>query len=94
MFFVCLFVFLFFHLRATSVAYVSSQARDQIRATAAGHSNTGPEPHLQPTPQLTPMPDPRPSEQGQVSNPESSQILVGLVPAVPHRELPFISVLI
>ena len=39
-----------------------SQARDQIRATVAGlrhsHSNAGSEPGLQPTPQLTEMPDP------------------------------------
>ena len=35
---------------------------DQIGATAAGpghsHSNSGSKPHLQPTPQLTTMPDP------------------------------------
>ena len=41
----------------------------RIGATAAGlhhsHSNTGSEPHLQPTPQLTAVPDPRPTEQGQ-----------------------------
>ena len=56
-FFVCLFVF-----KATSVTHGSLHARDKIRATAAGHShshsNTGSEPHLQPTLQLAPMPDP------------------------------------
>ena len=55
------FVFLLF-LWAASVAYGGSQARGLIGAVAAGlhqsHSNTGSEPHLQPTPQLTAMPDP------------------------------------
>ena len=31
---------------------------------------SGSEPHLQPTPQLTAMPDPSPTEQGQGSNPQ------------------------
>ena len=48
--------------RATSTAYGGSQARGLIGAIAAGlrhsHSNTGFEPHLQPIPQLTAMPDP------------------------------------
>ena len=48
--------------RATPVAYGISQARGQIRATAAGlhhiHSNVGSEPCLQPTPQLTATSDP------------------------------------
>ena len=48
--------------RATPVAYGDSQARGPIAATAAGlhhsHGNTRSEPHLQPTPQLTAMPDP------------------------------------
>ena len=61
----------FLHFRATPLAYGSSQARDGIRAVAAGlcHSNMGPEPHLQPTPQLTTTPDPQPTDQGQGSNP-------------------------
>jgi len=54
-------------------AYGSSQARDQIRATAVNlghnHSNEGYEVHLQPTPQLTAMPDPQPTERGQRLNP-------------------------
>ena len=54
--------FLYLLFRTTSVAYGSSQARAQIGATAAclchGHSNTGSEPGLQPTPQLTAMLDP------------------------------------
>ena len=55
------------------MAYEVSQARGQIRATAASlhqsQYNTGFEPHLQPTPQLTATPDPSPTEQGQGSNP-------------------------
>ena len=49
-------------LRATPVAYGGSQAKGLIGATAAGlrqsHSNTRSEPRLQPTTQLTAMPDP------------------------------------
>ena len=55
----CLFI-------ATPAAYVSSQTRGRIRAVAAGlhhsHSNAGSEPSLQPTPQLTAMLDPSPTE--------------------------------
>ena len=56
-------IFFFFLLfRATPVVYVSSQARSQIGAIAAGlchsYSNAGSEPHLRTTPQLTAMPDP------------------------------------
>ena len=52
-----LFLFLFFFLfRATGAAYVSSQARGRIGATAASlhhsHSNTRSEPCLQTMPQL------------------------------------------
>ena len=57
--FIYLFVCLF---RATPVAYGGFQARDRIRAIAAGlhcsHSNARSEPHLQPTPPLMAMPDP------------------------------------
>ena len=53
--------------------YRNSQARNQIRAIAAGlhhsHSNRGSELHLQPTPQLMTTPDPQPTEQGQRANP-------------------------
>ena len=56
---------LFFLLfRAVPTAYGVSRARGQIRATAASHShsrshsNAGSQPRLQPTPQLTAMPDP------------------------------------
>ena len=59
-FFSFLLSLLFF--RATPAAYGGSQARDQIRAVAAGlcqsHSNVISKPHLQPTPQIMAMPDP------------------------------------
>ena len=48
--------------RAAPTGYGGSQARGPIRATAAGlhhsHGNMGSDPCLQPTPQLTAMPDP------------------------------------
>ena len=57
---------------AAPAKYGGSQARGRIRAVAPGlrqsHSNTGTEPHLQPTPQLTAMPDPQPTERGQGVN--------------------------
>ena len=60
MFFVFLGFFAFF--RAAPTAYGGSQARNLIGAVAAGlrqsHSNTGSEPRLQPTPQLTATLDP------------------------------------
>ena len=59
---------------AAPTAYGVSHARGQIRAVAAGlhqsHSNAGSKPSLQPTPQLTAMPDPQPTEQGQGRNPQ------------------------
>ena len=46
---------------AAPAAYGGSQARGRIGAVATGlhqsHSNAGSEPRLQPTPQLTAMPD-------------------------------------
>ena len=54
--------FFFIFSRAVSEAYGGSQARDLTGAGAAGlrhsHSNSGSEPRLPPTPQLTAMPDP------------------------------------
>ena len=57
-------LFFFFGLfafsRAAPVAYGGSQARGLIGVVAAkptSHSNSGSEPHLQPTPQLTAMLD-------------------------------------
>ena len=56
----------FFLSRATLAAYGSSWAKGGIRSVVAclhhSHSNTGSEPGLQPTPQLTAMPDPQPIE--------------------------------
>ena len=53
---------LFVFSRAAPTAYGGSQARDPVGAVASGlcqsHSNTGSEVCLQPTPQLTAMPDP------------------------------------
>ena len=58
--------------RAAARAYGGSQARGLIGATAAGlcqsHSNARSEPRLPPTPQLTAVLDPQPTEQGQGSN--------------------------
>ena len=63
----------FLLFRATYAAYGSSQARGRIGTTAAGlyhsHSSLGSEPHQRPTPQLTAMLDPRPTEWGQGLNP-------------------------
>ena len=54
--------FFFLMFRAAPVTYGSSQARDQIRATAAtlhhSHNKMGSELHLLHMPQLTAMPDP------------------------------------
>ena len=59
-FFVVCFIFCLF--RAAPAAYGGSQARGLIRAVATGLrqslSNARSEPRLQPTPQLTAMPDP------------------------------------
>ena len=69
-FFVCLFVFCLLSFVvvvvvaiswAAPAAYGGSQARGPIGAVATGlrqsHSNSGSEPRLQPTPQLTATPD-------------------------------------
>ena len=61
--FICQFFFrLFAFSRAAPAAYGGSQARGLIGAVATGlrqsHSNSGSEPCLQPTPQLTAMPGP------------------------------------
>ena len=54
--------FFFFHFRATYSTYGNSQARGQIKATAASlhqsRSHAGSELHLRSTPQLTAVPDP------------------------------------
>ena len=62
--YVCVYIYMciYIYFRAAPAAYGSSQARARIGAAVAGlghnHSNTGSEPHLQPTPQLTATPDP------------------------------------
>ena len=52
----------YFFCLAEPASYASPQARGRIRAIAAGlhhsHSNTGSEPHLRSTPQLTATLDP------------------------------------
>ena len=64
-----------FLFKAAPMAYGGSQARGLIGAVAASlrhshsHSNTGSEPHLRPTPQLTAMLDPQPTQRGQGLNP-------------------------
>ena len=59
---VLLFYFFILLFRAASAAYASSQARGRVGAAAASlqhrHSKPGWELLLQPTPQLTAMPDP------------------------------------
>ena len=66
-------IFFLFLFRATPAAYGSSQARGQIGASAASlHRRPGnreSKSHLRPTPHLTKTSAPRPSEQGQESNP-------------------------
>ena len=65
---------LFIYVRATPAAYGSSQIRGRnwSHSWSLHHSrsNTGSEPCLQPTPQLTATLDPQPTEQGQGSNPQ------------------------
>ena len=64
--FIFIYLFIYFGLFAISwaapSAYGGSQIGGRIGATAAGlrqsHSNSGSEPRLQPTPQLTATPDP------------------------------------
>ena len=64
----------FLLVRVAPAAYGGSQARGQIGAVATGlchrHSNARSKPCLQPTPQLTAMPNPWPTEQGQGENPQ------------------------
>ena len=66
--FIYLFIYLSMHcfFRAAPMVYGCSQARDQIRAAAAGlhhlHSNARSKLCLGPTPQFTAPPDPEPTE--------------------------------
>ena len=67
-------LFFFSFARVALAAYGGFQARGLTRAIAAGlrqsHSNAGSELRVQPIPQLTAMPDPKPTERGQGSNPQ------------------------
>ena len=67
-----LFIFIFIFWGAAPMAYGTSQAKGWTGAVALGlhhsHSNARSEPCLRPTPQLTAMPDPQRTEQGQESN--------------------------
>ena len=87
----CLFVCLFAFSRASPAAYGGSQARSLIRAVAAGprhsHSNAGFEVCLQATPQLKATPDPQPTEQGQVLNPQHHGSWSDSLTTAPQREL-------
>ena len=87
------FIFLSFSFafsRAAPAAYGTSQARGIIGAVASSlrqsHSNSGPKPHLQPTPQLTVTLDPEPTERPGIK-PTISWFLVVFVSAVPRWEL-------
>ena len=78
--------------RAAPAAYRGSQARGQIRATAAGlyhsHSNARSESHLRPTLQLTATPDPLTHRVRPGMEPATSWFLVGFVSTAPLWELP------
>ena len=84
----CLALFCFF-LRAAPVAFGRSRARGWMGAAAArlyhSHSNTGSEPHLQPTTQLLATPDPKPTEQGQGLNLHHQWILVTVLNLLSHN---------
>ena len=69
------FSFLFVLFRAAPTAYGGSWATGLIAAVVAAsllqrRQNARSEPRLRPTPQLTAMPDPQPTERGQGSNPQ------------------------
>ena len=84
------FFFFFLFFRATPAPYGCSQARWQIiQATAAYHSHnpSGSELCLQPTPQLTAVLGPYPTEQGQGSNPHPHEYQSGSLPLSHQRKL-------
>ena len=68
-----------------------SQARGPVGAVAASlcqsHSNAGSKPSLQPTPQLTAMPDPYPTEQVQGSNLQPHGSYSDSLTTAPRQEL-------
>ena len=71
---VCVYIFFFVFSRAAPIPCGGSQARGPIGAVTTriqhSHSKVGYKRHLQPTPQLTAMLEPQPTEQGQGSNPQ------------------------
>ena len=67
-------------LGAAPVAHEGAQTRGPIGTVAASlrHNNSGSEPYLEPTPQLTATLDPRPTHRARPGiEPRSSWILVG-----------------
>ena len=82
----------FFLFIAAHASYGSSQARGRIGATASSlhhsHGNTRFKPCLRPTPQVTAIPDRRPTERGQGSNPHPHGYESGWLVTEPQRELP------
>ena len=66
------------------MAYRGSLARGPVGAAAAGlhhsHSDARSEPHLRPTPQITAIPNPQPTELGQGSNPQPHGSQLDLLP--------------
>ena len=75
-------------VRASLAAYGISSARGGIRSATAGlhhsHSNAGSKPHLPSIPWLMALLDPKPTEQGQRSNPQPHEYQLGLQPTEPH----------
>ena len=90
--FILFYFILFLLFRTTHTAYGGSQARGQIRATAASlchsHSNSGSKPRLGPgSTTHSNASSPPPTERGQGSNPRPSWILVRFISAGPQWEL-------
>jgi len=57
LFIALIFVFLGLHMRHMEVPRLGVELKLQLQAYTS-HTNSGSEPHLRPTPQLTAMPDP------------------------------------
>ena len=97
---VCVCVCVFCLLRATPEAYGGSQSRGRMGAAACtaaaslhhSHSKLGSKPHLQPTPQLTAMPDPLTHWARPGIKSVSSWILVRFITAESQQELLFFSI--
>ena len=70
------------------MAYRGSQARGRLGAAAASphHSNSRPQEHLGPMPQLTAMPDPEPRARPEIG-PASAWVRDRSITAAPPREL-------